>query len=147
MDPPHEVQRHALSPTMVNITWKIPPGYSTVYFVVHVLDYAMRSEFQEVTDSNATHLVIKDLRPYTYYLIYVQLYADRRARGASNTSWVRTFETSEFLRCFSDGTKQNKTKQNKTKQNKTRRELNRTIALPIISGARSGVQKVKPAFC
>jgi hypothetical protein len=102
----------------------------------------MRSEFQEVTDSNATHLVIKDLRPYTYYLIYVQLYADRRARGASNTSWVRTFETSEFLRCFSDGTKQNKTKQNKTKQNKTRRELNRTIALPIISGARSGVQKV-----
>ena len=133
MDPPHEVQRHALSPTMVNITWKIPPGYSTVYFVVHVLDYAMRSEFQEVTDSNATHLVIKDLRPYTYYLIYVQLYADRRARGASNTSWVRTFETSEFLRCFSDETnetKQNKTKQNKTKQNKTKQnktKQNKTV--------------------
>jgi hypothetical protein len=81
---------------MVNITWKIPPGYKTLYFVVHVLDYIVMVEFQEVTEDNTTYHLIRNLRPYRDYAIFVQFYADGKTRGQSKPLWVRTLESSTF---------------------------------------------------
>ena len=99
-DPPYDVQGHAISSSRVNITWKIPPGYKTVYFAVHVFDFVKKTDYQEVTSNYASYFVLKDLRPYTKYAIYVQMYADERARGKSEAFWVQTLETGEYLRCF-----------------------------------------------
>ena len=122
MDPPNEVRGYALSPTEVNISWKIPPGYKTVYFVVNVLDYVMKKEFQEVTSDKRTHHIIHNLRPYADYAIYVQLYTDKKARGQSNAFMVKTLETSKFLRCF-------KTTKTKVPQHKTRHRLNIMLSI------------------
>ena len=94
-DPPYDVRGYPISSWMVNITWKIPSSYKTVYFAVHVFDYMRKIDFQEVTSDHATYLVLKDLRPYTEYVIYVKMYADERERGESAAFPVRTLETSK----------------------------------------------------
>lgn len=93
-DPPYDVRGYPISSSMVNITWKIPSGYKTVYFAVHVFNYMRKADFQEVTSDHATYFVLKDLRPYTEYVICVKMYADERARGESAAIPVRTLETS-----------------------------------------------------
>ena len=99
MDPPRNVKGYALSPNMVNITWENPPGYGTVYFVVHVLDFVREADFQEVAKQNTTYHLIRNLSPYTEYAIFVQLlYADGKVRGQSNAYWIKTLEKGEFLR-------------------------------------------------
>ena len=93
MDPPLNVGGYAISATMMNITWTIPPGYGNVQFVIHILDYLMKSDFQIVTDDNATYQVIEDLRAFTDYSVFVQMFSGR-PRGKSATFWVTTLEAS-----------------------------------------------------